>query len=265
MRGGSEMNYRNLILTKEDSIGIVTIKPHKSVNLLNIDVFIELDNMFREIEEDPDIRVVILTGTGKAFAAGVDITEMKGNDPVSIERFIKIAREAGDRIYHLNKPVIAAVNGYAFGGGNELALACDLRIASENARFGQQEINFGIIPGGGAIQRLNRMVGMTRAKEIVYTGDVIDSKTALVIGLINRVVPPEKLMDEAKAMAQKLLSKSSIALAYAKKAFNAGADMSLSAAMDLDECYFARCFSSEDQKEGMQAFIEHRKAQFKNR
>ena len=259
------MNYQNLILTREDGIGIVTIKPHKSVNLLNIEVFIELNKMFIDIESDPDIRVVILTGTGNAFVAGVDITDMKDNNPVSIERFIKIAREAGDRIYHLSKPVIAAINGYAFGGGNELALACDLRIASENARFGQQEINFGIIPGGGAIQRLNRMVGMTRAKEIVYTGEVFDANQALEIGLINKMVPPDKLMDEASALAHKLLSKSSVALAYAKKAFNTGADMSLSAAMDIDESYFARCFASEDQKEGMEAFLEHRKPDFKNR
>jgi len=259
------VNYRDLLLVKEDGIGIVTIRSHKSVNLLDIDLFIELNKVFTEIENDPDIRVVILTGSGKAFVAGVDISEMKDNNPVTIEKFIKIAREAGDRIYHLSKPVIAAINGYAFGGGNELALACDLRIASEDARFGQQEINFGIIPGGGAIQRLTRLVGMTKAKEIVYTGDVIDAKTALDIGFINKVVPPDELMDEARALAKKLLSKSSVALSYAKKAFNSGAETSLSAAMDLDECYFARCFALVDQKEGMQAFIDHRKAEFKNR
>lgn len=259
------MNYQNLILSKEDGIGIVTIKPHQPVNLLNIEVFMELDKMFAEIEDDPEIRVVILTGSGKAFVAGVDVREMKDNNPVSVERFIKIARAAGDRVYHLSKPVIAAINGYAFGGGDELALACDLRIASESAQFGHPEINLGIIPGGGAIQRLNRLVGMTKAKEIVYTGEIIDARTALEIGFINKVVPSGKLMDEARAMAQKLAGKSMVALSYAKKAFNTGADMGLSAAMDLDETYFARCFASEDQKEGMQAFLEHRKAQFKDR
>lgn len=259
------MNYQDLTLTKEDGIGIITIKPHKAVNLLNIDVFIEIDNMFKEIEYDPEIRVVILTGSGKSFMAGVDIREMNDNNPVSIERFVKIARDAGDRVYHLSKPVIAAINGYTFGGGDELALACDLRIASENAQFGHPEISLGIIPGGGAIQRLNRMIGMAKAKELIYTGDIIDAKTALELGFINKVVPQDKLMDEARALARKLLGKSSVALSYAKKAFNTGADMSLAAAMDLDECYFARCFASEDQKEGMQAFIEHRKAEFKNR
>jgi enoyl-CoA hydratase len=221
--------------------------------------------MFTEIENDPSIRVVILTGMGKAFVAGVDIREMKDNDSKSIRKFIKIARRAGDAVYNLSKPVIAAVSGYAFGGGNELALACDLRIASEDARFGQQEINLGIVPGGGAIQRLTRLVGMTRAKEIVYFGDVIDARTALEIGFINRVVPPELLLDEARNWARKLLGKSTMALSYAKQAFQAGADMGLAAGLDLDESYFARCFDTEDQKEGMQAFVERRKPEFRNR
>ncbi len=259
------MTYANLLLTREDGIGIVTINRPGVLNALNIEVFTELYTMFTEIENDPDIRVVILTGSGKAFVAGVDIREMKDNDSVSIERFIKIARRAGDAVYALRKPVIAAINGYAFGGGNELALACDLRIASEQAQFGQQEINLGIIPGGGAIQRLTRLVGMTKAKELVYCGDVIDARTALEIGFINKVVPQEKLMDEARALARKLLGKSSLALSYAKQAFHTGADMDLAAGMDLDERYFARCFDTEDQKEGMKAFVERRKPEFRNR
>jgi len=259
------LNYHNLILSKEDGIGIVTINRPKALNALNMEVFTELYTMFSEIENDPDIRVIILTGAGKAFIAGADILEMKDKTSVNIEEFIKIARKAGDAIYHLSKPVIAAINGYAFGGGQELSLACDLRIASEKAQFGQQEINLGIIPGGGAIQRLTRLVGMTKAKEIVYTGDVMDARTALEIGFINQVVPDDRLMDEARALARKLLGKSSVALAYAKKAFNTGADMSLEAAMDLDESYFARCFATEGQKEGMQAFIEKRKPEFQKR
>jgi len=260
------MDYKNLLLAKEDGIGIITINRPQVLNVLNIEVFSELNEMFAEIENDPEIRVVIITGAGdKAFVAGVDILEIKDKNSVDINRFIVIARRAGDRICNLSKPVIAAINGYAFGGGNELALACDLRIASEKAQFGQQEINLGIIPGGGAIPRLTQLVGMTRAKEIVYTGDVIDARNALQMGLINKIVPPEKLMEEARALARKLLSKSSLALSYAKKAFNTGADMGLTAAMDLDECYFARCFATEDQKEGMQAFTEKRKPEFKNK
>jgi len=259
------LDYQSLVLTKEEGIGIVTINRPNALNTLNMEVFSELYAMFSEIENDPDIRVVIITGAGRAFVAGVDIREMKDKTSVNIEEFVKIARKAGDAIYHLSKPVIAAINGYAFGGGNELTLACDLRIASENAQFGQQEINLGIIPGGGAIQRLTRLVGMTKAKEIVFSGDVMDARTALEIGFINKVVPGDKLMDEAKTLAGKLAEKSSTALAYAKKAFNTGADMSLQAGMDLDESYFARCFATQDQKEGMQAFVEKRKPEFHNR
>ena len=260
------MDYKYLLLTKEDGIGIVTINRPQVLNALNFEGFSELNEMFTEIENDPEIRVVIITGAGdKAFAAGVDILEIKDKNSVDINPFIVIARWAGDRIYNLSKPVIAAINGYALGGGNELALACDLRIASEKAQFGQPEINVGVVPGGGAIPRLTQLVGMTRAKEIVYTGEVIDARSALQMGLINKVVPPEKLMEEAKALARKLLSKSSVALSYAKKAFNTGADMGLTAALDLDESYFARCFATEDQKEGMQAFTEKRKPEFKNK
>jgi enoyl-CoA hydratase len=259
------MEYKHLLLSIEDGIGTVTINRAKVLNTLNSEVFAELYRMFSEIETNPAVRVVILTGSGdKAFVAGVDIGEMKDQTSVSIEKFIKIARMAGEKIYSLNLPVIAAINGFAFGGGNELALCCDIRIASENARFGQQEINLAIVPGGGAMQRLPRLIGMARAKEIIFTGDMFDAQTALQIGMINKVVPLASLIPEARALAQKLLSKSSVALAYAKKSINSGVSMSLASAMDMDECYFARCFGSEDQKEGMKAFMEKRKPQFKN-
>jgi enoyl-CoA hydratase len=260
------LDYKNLLLAKENGIGIVTVNRPAVLNALNTETYRELYEMFTEIENDPEIRVVILTGAGeKAFAAGVDIRDMKDNDSVSINEFLVTARRAGDIIYKLSKPVIAAVNGYAFGGGHELALDCDLRIASENARFGQQEINVGVIPGGGAIPRLTQLVGLTRAKEIIFTGEVIDARTALQMGLVNKVVPPEDLMKEARALAGKLLAKSSLILSYAKQAFNTGLDMDLAAALDLDECYFARCFATEDQKEGMTAFTEKRPPEFKNR
>jgi len=260
------MEYKNLLLSVEGGIGTVTINRPKLLNTLNCEVFSELYHMFSEIAVNPAVRVVILTGSGeKAFVAGVDITEMKDQTSVGIEKFIKIARLAGEKIYNMDQPVIAAINGFAFGGGNELSLCCDIRIASENARFGQQEINLGIIPGGGGIQRLSRLVGMAKAKEIIFTGDVFDAQTALQIGMINKVVPLDKLMPEARAFAEKLLTKSSIALSYAKKSMNSGVSMSLSSAMDMDECYFARCFSTEDQKEGMKAFVEKRKPEYKNR
>lgn len=260
------MDYKHLLLVKENGIGIVTVNRPEVLNALNTQTYRELYEMFVEIENDPGIRVVILTGAGdKAFVAGVDIRDMKDKDSVTINEFIVTARLAGDKIYKLSKPVIAAINGYAFGGGNELALDCDLRIASENARFGQQEINVGVVPGGGAIPRLTHLVGLARAKEIVYTGEMIDARAALQMGIVNKVVPLDKLMVEARALAGKLLAKSSLILSYAKQAFNTGLDMDLPAALDLDEAYFARCFATEDQKEGMQAFVEKRRPEFKNR
>ena len=260
------MNYNNLLYDKEDGIGIVTINRPKSLNALNGEVYTELYEIFQEIEDDQDVHVVILTGSGeRAFVAGADIAEMQPQSSVEIRNFADKIRKAYDRIYTMSKPVIAAINGFALGGGCELAMCCDLRIASENAKFGQLEINLGIIPGGGGTQRLARLVGMTRAKELIYTGDIIDAKTAFMMGLVNKVVPPDSLMTEAKELARKMLSKSSIALSLAKKAINSGADMNLSSGLDLEAECFARCFATEDQKEGMKAFLEKRKPQFKNR
>jgi enoyl-CoA hydratase len=260
------MDYQYLVLEKEGGIGTVTINRPDVLNALNIAVFRELDGLFGEIENDPEIRVVILTGAGdRAFVAGVDIKEMKDQDSAGIREFVALARRAGDRLYNLPKPVIAAVNGFAFGGGNELALTCDLRIASETATFGQQEINLGIIPGGGAIPRLTQLAGLAKAKEIVYTGEVFDARTALALGIVNRVVPPESLMAEARALAAKLLTKSGAALAAAKRAFNEGLSLNLPEALDLDEDLFARCFDTADQKEGMRAFVERRPPDFKHR
>jgi enoyl-CoA hydratase len=260
------MAYQYLLMEKEGGIATVTVNRPDALNALNIAVFRELDEFFTEIGNDPEIRVVILTGAGdRAFVAGVDIKEMKDQDSAGIREFVAVARRAGDRIYRLPKPVIAAVNGFAFGGGNELALACDLRIASATARFGQQEINLGIIPGGGAVPRLTQLAGTARAKEIVYTGDVFDAQTALALGIVNKVVPPGELMTEARKLAEKLLSKSGVALAAAKRAFNEGLNLSLSEALDLDEDLFARCFDTEDQKEGMRAFVERRPPEFKHR
>ena len=260
------MHYKNLLYEKKDGIGTVTISRPKVLNALNSEVFTELYELFQQIENDSEVRVAILTGSGeKAFVSGADISEMHDKDSIQASVFITVARNALDRIYTLSKPVIAAINGSALGGGCEITLCCDLRIASEKAKFGQPEINLGIVPGSGGMQRLARIIGMTKAKELVYTGDVIDASTALAIGLVNKVVPTDSLMTEAKALAQKLLSKSSVALSFAKKAINSGADMSLTAALDLDECFFSMCFASEDQKEGMKAFIEKRTPQFRNR
>ena len=260
------MTYNYLLYDKEGGISIVTINRPESLNALNGEVYQELYQIFQEIEDDPDVGVVILTGSGeKAFVAGADIAEMQPQNSIEIGGFIDNARKASDRIYTLSKPVIAVINGFVLGGGCELAMCCDLRIASENARFGQPEINLGIIPGAGGTQRLTRLVGMTRAKELIYTGDIIDANIALTIGLVNKVVPADNLMSEARGLAQKLLSKSSIALSLAKIAITSGVNMDLSSGLDLETQCFALCFATEDQKEGMKAFLEKRKPQFKNK
>ena len=260
------MNYQYLLYSKEEGIGIVTVNRPDSLNALSNGVYSELRDIFQEIEDDPDVRVVIITGSGeKAFIAGADIADMKPRDTVQIRSFSATGRSAADRIYSLSKPVIAAVKGFALGGGLELAMCCDLIIAAENARFGQPEINLAIIPGGGGTQRLPRIVGMTRAKGLIYTGDMIDANTALAWGLVNKVVPTDSLMAEAKELARKLLSKSSIALERAKKAITTGANMDLASGVDFEEQCFSLCFGTEDQKEGMGAFLEKRKPQFKGK
>jgi enoyl-CoA hydratase len=260
------VTYNTLLYQKEDGIGIVTINRPAALNALNGEVYTELYELFQEIEKDAGVRVVILTGSGqKAFAAGSDIVEMQPQSSTEIHGFVEKARIASDRIYSLSKPVIAAINGYALGGGCELTMCCDLRIASENARFGQPEINVGVIPGAGGTQRLTRLIGITRAKELLYTGDMIDARTALAMGLVNKVVPSDSLMTEAKELAKKLWTKSSRIISLVKKSATSGVNMSLPDGLDLEAQCFALCFATEDQKEGMKAFMEKRKPDFKNR
>ena len=260
------MTYETLLYEKADGIATVTINRPESLNALNFKVYAELYEVFGEIETDNEVRVVILTGSGeKAFVAGSDITEMAPQSSRGIASFVDIARQASDRIYYLGKPVIAAINGYALGGGCELTMCCDLRIATGKARFGQPEISVGVIPGAGGTQRLARLIGMTRAKELIYTGDMIDANTALNYGLVNKVVPVENLMAEAKEMAAKLLTRSGVILSLAKAAITGGAGMSLPDALSYEAQCFALCFATEDQKEGMKAFMEKRKAEYKNR
>jgi enoyl-CoA hydratase len=260
------MRYKHLLREIENGICTVTVDRPEVLNSLNVRVFQELYEMFQEIEEDEKVRVIILTGAGeKAFIAGVDIAGMKDYTSVEVEEFVSVARRTGDRIYTLSKPVIAAVNGFALGGGWEMAMCCDIVIASVRARFGLPEITLGIVPGGGGMQKLVRTAGIQRAKELVFTGDIIDAETAFSMGLVNRVVPPESLMAEAHALAEKLAERSGVALSYAKKAINSGTGMGLASAVDSDENFFARCFSTKDQKEGMKAFVEKRKPRFRNR
>ncbi|MCX7912303.1 MAG: enoyl-CoA hydratase-related protein [Dehalococcoidales bacterium] len=260
------MTYQTLLYEKKDGIGIVTINRPQSLNALNTTVYNELYDVFEKIENDDEVRVVVLTGAGeKAFAAGSDVSEMANMNTLEIQKFIATIRRASDRIYTLSKPTIAAISGYALGGGNELAMCCDLRIASEKARFGQPEINLGLIPGAGGTQRLPRLVGVAKAKEMIFFGDMIDAATALSWGLVNRVVPPEKLMEEALAWAGRLAAKSAPVLAMAKLAINTGVDTDITSGLNMEARCDALCFATEDQKEGMKAFLEKRKAVFRNK
>jgi len=260
------MTYNTLLYEKEDGIGIITINRPKEFNALNSEVMAELTALLTDIEGDNEVGVIIITGSGdKAFIAGADVKEMSPKTSITIREFHTANRLLLEKLEKLPKPVIAAINGFALGGGCELAMSCDLRIAAENARLGQPEINLGIIPGAGGTQRLTRLVGMARAKELIYTGDFIDAKTALSIGLVNKVVPQNDLMSEAKTLAQKLLTKSSVALSLAKSAINGGWQTTLSSGLDLEMQCFALCFATEDQKEGMSAFIEKRKPHFNGR
>jgi enoyl-CoA hydratase len=226
-------------------------------------VISELIAALDEIEKGIMPKVLILTGTGeKAFVAGTDIIEMESLSSFEAREFASFARLAIDKVAKLNRPVIAAINGFALGGGCELAMACDIRIASEKARMGQPETGLGIIPGSGGTQRLPRLVGVSRAKQLVFTGEVIDGRTALEIGLVDKVVPPDLLMEEAKKMALTIAAKPRIALALAKSAINRGIDTGLQDGLSYEIECFAQCFSTKDQKEGMKAFLEKRKPNY---
>ena len=231
----------NLLMEVENEIAVVTINRPKSLNALNSETLAELDACFSEISERKDIKVVILTGSGaKAFVAGADISEMVNETMPQV--------------------TIAAVNGFALGGGCEISMACDIRIASDNAKFGQPETGLGILPGFGGTQRLARLVGKGRAKELIFTCDMIDANEAYRIGLANKVVPQAELLDTCKAMAEKIMSKGSYAISLAKEAINTGTETDLSSGLTLEADLFGLAFSTDDKKEGMTAFLEKRKA-----
>ncbi len=260
------MAYQTILYQKENGIGTVTINRPQAANALNDLAYGELGNVFQEIEKDPEVRVVIITGAGeKSFIAGTDITNMATLNTQQAREFATGLKKTFDSIYNLPKPVIAAVNGYAYGGGAEIALCADIILASENARFGQLEINVGIIPGSGGTQRLQRLIGINKAKELIYTGAIIDAKTAYEMGMLNKVVPLADLMKEAKALAQKMLEKSGVILALAKLAINNGANVDLNTGLNIELQCFSQCFATEDQKESMKAFLEKRKPQLKNK
>jgi enoyl-CoA hydratase len=260
------LTYQTLLYEKDSGIGIVTINRPQAMNALNDLAYDELLQVFLEIEKDSEVRAVIITGSGeKSFVAGTDITNMANLSAAEARAFSSKLKKTYDLIWNLDKPVIAAVNGYALGGGAELAMSADIIIASENARFGQLEINVGIIPGSGGTQRLQRLIGINRAKEMIYTGNMIDARTAFNMGMLNKVVPVADLMKEAKATAQKILEHSSAILKLAKSAINNGSNVDLNTGLGIEIECFAQCFATEDQKECMKAFLEKRKPVIKNK
>lgn len=242
---------------------LITINRPQVLNALNSEVFSELYQVFEQMKDDDEVRVVILTGSGnKAFAAGSDVSEMSECDLIQGRKFALGVNRAQQAIANFPRPTIAAINGFAFGGGLEVAMCCDIRLASNNAKMANPEINVGIIPGGGGTQRLIRLVGAGMAKEIIFTCQSIDAETACSIGLINHVVPSESLLDKAKEMATVIASKSPVLTAFAKQAINTGIDLDLENSLRLEIELFAQCFGTKDGKEGLKAFVEKRKPNF---
>ncbi|MBO4488481.1 MAG: enoyl-CoA hydratase/isomerase family protein [Bacteroidales bacterium] len=256
--------YEFLKVSRQDRIAVVAISAPKSLNALNSVIIGELTHFISNIDEDT--RALIITGDGeKSFVAGADISEMATLDRIGGCAFGQAGADLFRMIETLPIPVIAAVNGFALGGGCELAMACDIRLASNKAKFGQPEVGLGIIPGFSGTVRLARTVGMGYAKEMIYTGKIIRADEALRIGLVNAIYEPEALMDAAMEMAKKIAANAPIAVRYAKTCINEEWDMNADDAIEFETEFFGRCFDTEDQKEGMQAFLNKTPVEFKNR
>ncbi|PKL84109.1 MAG: enoyl-CoA hydratase [Ignavibacteriae bacterium HGW-Ignavibacteriae-3] len=259
------MDYNNILCEVKNKIAFITINRPDKLNALNNATLTELKKCFTYIKNENEINAVIVTGAGeKAFVAGADISELNKLNAVSGQIFSENGQEVFNMIEKLGKPVIAAVNGFALGGGCELALACHIRLASDKAKFGQPEVNLGIIPGYAGTQRLTRLINSGRAAEMILTGDLIDSHEALRMGLVNNVFKGEELMTKAVEMAEKISSKGQIAIRMAIKAIVACDDVSEIEGQNLESSMFGLCCGTEDFKEGTSAFLEKRKADFKN-
>ncbi|MBA2503976.1 MAG: enoyl-CoA hydratase/isomerase family protein [Pyrinomonadaceae bacterium] len=258
-------SYETLLVERRERVALITINRPEKRNALNIKTREEGAAALDELRDDEGVRVVVITGAGdKAFIAGADIAEFAGRTAVT-QRDVMLGRSLFTAIDMFPKPVIAMVNGYCLGGGCELALACDMRIASETASFGQPEINLGIIPGGGGTQRLTRLIGEGKAMELILTGDIIDAQTAFTLGLVNLVVPATDLEAKTMEIARRISEKSPIALRMAKEGVKTAARSNLDEGLRREVDLFALCFSSEDKDEGVRAFLEKRKPEFKGK
>jgi enoyl-CoA hydratase len=260
------MAYENLLVERDDAVLVMTINRPKVLNALNAGTLAELGEVIAGAQADDAVRAIVLTGAGeKSFVAGADINELAVQTPVGGREHARRGQALLDRIERLGKPVIAAVNGFALGGGCELAMACTLRLAADTARFGQPEINLGLIPGYAGSQRLPRLVGAGRALEMLLTGNPIDAEEAYRIGLVNRVVPAAQLMDEARALARTLAAKAPVALRYILDAVRGGLDMSFAEAQEYEATLFGLVFATDDMREGTRAFLDKRKPGFTGR
>lgn len=258
------MAYDNIIFNVEDGIALITFNRPKALNALSTDLLQELSDALDEIAKNEDIRILILTGAGeKSFVAGADITELAKFNALQGKNFAEKGQSIINKLQELPIPVIAAVNGFALGGGTEIALACDFIYASENAMFGQPEINLGLIPGFGGTQRLPRLIGKNMAKEMILTGKMIPVDEAKMMGLVNKVCTQEALMDEVMKIAKTIVSKGKVSIRAAKEAINIGMNVDLATGCAIEIDAFALCMASEDAKEGTAAFLEKRKADFK--
>ncbi|HKT69222.1 MAG TPA: enoyl-CoA hydratase-related protein [Terriglobales bacterium] len=259
-------NFENILFEKKNAIAYVTVNRPKVLNALNMATMEELRRAFHGIKQDTEVRVVILTGAGeKAFIAGADISELARNNPVEAKAYTHQGQSVLNLIENCGKPVIACINGFALGGGCEIALACTMRLASETAKFGQPEVKLGIIPGYGGTQRLPRLVGKGLAMQLVLAGEMITAQEAHRIGLVNEVVTAAELIPRAEAIAQKIIANAPLAVQWAMEAVNKGMEMPLAEGLFLEATLFALCCATEDKKEGTTAFLEKRAAKFKGK
>ena len=259
------MAYKNIIIEKKQGIGYIKINRPQALNALNKETLEELKNAISDLDQDKNIKVAILTGVGKAFIAGADIKQMANLTPLEAKKFSELGHGFLSKMENTRLPIIAAINGYALGGGCETLLACDICIAAKSAKIGQPEINLGIHPGFGGTQRLPRLIGVMKAKELLLTGKNISADEAHRIGLVNMVVEDDKLMETADEIAKQIAEKSSVPTAFIKELVNKGINIDLENANSLEISYFSSSFSTFDQKEGMNAFVEKRKPSFKGK
>src|SRR5437868_10636429 len=260
------MTFSNILAEKKNSIAYVTVNRPKVLNALNMATMEELRAAFHEIKNDASVRVVIFTGAGeKAFIAGADISELAKHDAIRGKEYTHRGQAVLDLIENLGKPVIACINGFALGGGCEIAMACTMRLASDNAKLGQPEVKLGIIPGYGGTQRLPRLVGKGRAMQLLLAGEMINAQEAQRMGLVNEVVAPAELIPRAEAIAQKIIANAPLAVQFAMEAVNKGMEMTLAEGLYLEATLFGLSCATEDKKEGTSAFLEKRQPQFKGK